>query len=593
MKLIILLQQAYGDARSESSILVSQKPTSNTQRTASAGCLPPLPPEQSFRCTEEFGSLREMSQSSDTVFSSSSLHSPRKLSRSEEAINTVITDVEETDHQQSATDSNIDLYARASDESLEKHLSLFAVNSMTSINMSSYPGFPPHPIIKSSIAGRAKGKDNLKHALAIDHSTAPTLALNTDIFYEQRSRSDSSERQEINSPGHKNDKEIIENEKDELTTADNSNNQSHMKALSPKLHRQAGQNSAKVVSDYRHPVMADLTGRPVFYVPHKTEHKLSAKISDTSFPPQSLPLKSPREGQTLPEFSIEMAEDEESTDEMLLDDPFQAGRLSNASSYTKIPGSSPSAPNSPKLIHSPSPIDRTQSETSTISSGSNFIANIDDTLTLSSTRYKLGSLTDDALDQELITNVLNNQKSMPDVVTIDSNVPCFTKEFHFVLLPTDDDDIADAANASVDQENYSNTVSVVSSDKSIIDSEDLSTLVLDSGSRKSEENCVEIPVRDEIIGEFDSYDINSNLTVHENSACQSEPSLGEDDIEVPQASIDSSLKMRLKSLAMEYETEGSNHKEPKTQQLGKTIHRYGSPVIHKRARYVNFLIHTY
>ena len=88
-----------------------------------------------------------MSQSSDTVFTNVvvAAHSPRKLSKSEEAINTTaMPDVEEPElQQQSATDSNIDLYARATDESLEKHLSLFAVNSMTSINMSSYPGALP------------------------------------------------------------------------------------------------------------------------------------------------------------------------------------------------------------------------------------------------------------------------------------------------------------------------------------------------------------------------------------------------------------------------------------------------------------------
>ena len=569
---------------------MAQRTSQHTKRAVSAGCLPPLPPAQSFQTADqEFGSLREMSQSSDTVFTNVvvAAHSPRKLSKSEEAINTTaMPDVEEPElQQQSATDSNIDLYARATDESLEKHLSLFAVNSMTSINMSSYPGaLPGSTIVNLNATCKVKNSENV---------VRPNVSSSEDKHIEN------TELQET----------VASSQNVKVTTtvpsgADDNKDTITLEIQKPKLQRQAEHEiSSPVSSASSDPINIDFSPSHVFYVPPKIErlpkkeHKLSAKISDTSFPPQFLQLKSPRDKTILHEFTINIIADEEPANEMLLDDPFQAGRLSNASSYSKLPGSSPSATNSPKLVHSPSNVDRTNSETSTISSGSNFIANIDDTLSFRTANR--GSLSDDILDQEIITDVLSDDTRVPDFVTYDCEVPRVTEESEIQADTSSDDDITEAGEdmdlSSPDITITSNNITLneinaeLNKTLTLTATSDVETKLCTDKYSDSEENLTNMCVTDENTGANDNYDINSNLTVTNSKPGSTESDDNSD--EQTQKCADNSLKMRLKSLAMEYEVEDSKHQQLRMQQLNKPIHRYGSPVIHKRARYVCMRLH--
>lgn len=93
-----------------------------------------------FHSIENLQTLYEISQSADIVFHRETpvtAQSSRQLSRSEEALNSTVTTtllVPQIDQSVSANSSHVDLYAKASDHSLEKHLSLFHVTSETSIH---------------------------------------------------------------------------------------------------------------------------------------------------------------------------------------------------------------------------------------------------------------------------------------------------------------------------------------------------------------------------------------------------------------------------------------------------------------------------
>lgn len=116
----------------------TQVSSSCTESTAS---LSPAVTLDSFYSAENLNTLREISQSDEHVFyrdKKSSTKAARKLSRSEEALNVssvsraVMSSLENSSY---TTTSNVDLYARASDHSLEKHLSLCHITSESSINL--------------------------------------------------------------------------------------------------------------------------------------------------------------------------------------------------------------------------------------------------------------------------------------------------------------------------------------------------------------------------------------------------------------------------------------------------------------------------
>lgn len=568
--------QGFGDAKSESSIQISLQKASppSSPRAASAGCLPPMSTKHTFRSADDFHTLYEISKSTDTVFINSS-QTPRKLSRSEEHINTVASGTQlglpDTVLEQSATDSNIDLYARASDESLEKHLSLCAVNSMSSINMAAYPNGSPKP--KARVSTDIKNKPNASsvrgHA-AKKYASASSLVLDTDIFTD-RSRAGSFENTVSKSPKpSKPQDDAIAKPPDTTLVVECKSVNDGPKFPSPPVERDDSQKVEVKLSE-----KSEGKSNALFYLPHQIENRSTAKMSDTTLPSQLHELELFAEHSKLPVLPTYISAD------MLLDDPFQAGKLSNASSYNKLPSCNNSASNSPRTVTPAADVGRVRSDTSTISSGSNFISRIDETLTTKGNADET-ALSDDVIsDDDIIDRIV-----VPDIITIDSEVCDLAADEKIEDERLENDDIGETAEQTEVAKNSIGDNKIL---EDIIPSSIQEFTVQTerdhgqggeyhkSGSAETQQKIVVKNIGNNDTG--NGLDINRNITESSMPKAQDSTSMP---VSTPTDQVP--LKMRLKSLAMEYEVEETKQQQIQQQMQKQQHHRYGSPSVHKRTR---------